>query len=271
MVEESGVYNGEAYDRRQVNIRYNHIALVPRGRAGNNCKLRLDDDEAIIYDKHIELEDPKMEMIKIDGQDFEVSSEIAKAFLNMEVKNDALFEKVKKGKAKAELSKEEAEEEAAKMKKKSDKSEAKADGLEEENKKLKEEASTKMDANTIDALVETRTSICETATSLVKEFKKDGLSNLEIKKLVITSVSPDVKLDEKSEDYIDARFDGIVENKESYSDKLKIAINNTTKLDVEGNPIVNINENKFDSAKARENMLKDSRNGYLEPLSTTRD
>jgi len=266
MLDESGVYNGEVYDVRQTNIRYNHVALVPRGRAGNNCKLRLDEDEAILYDKNIRLEDPKMETIKIDGQEFEVSSEIAKAFRKNEAKNDEAISAAKKETAKAEAKNDTLNDELKETKKTSAKLEAKADGLEDENKKLKEKAESKMDANEIDTLVEERTSICEAAGKLVKDFKKDGLSNLEIKKQVITAVSPDVKLDEKSEDYIDARFDGIVENMESYSDKLKDQINNKTKTDSKDN-----NETKLDSAKAREKMLEESRNAYTKPLSTTRD
>jgi len=105
--------------------------------------------------------------------------------------------------------------------------------------------------------VETRTSICETASKLVKDFKKDGLSNTEIKKQVIVAISPDVKLDEKSEDYIDARFDGIVENMDSYKDKLKDVINKETKKDSKDNND-NDNETKFDSVAARKKMLVDS-------------
>lgn len=39
-----GEWNGEKYDARQINIRYNHVALGPKdfGRAGNEVKLRMD-------------------------------------------------------------------------------------------------------------------------------------------------------------------------------------------------------------------------------------
>lgn len=42
-----GVFEGQAYDGRQVNIRYNHVALLPsgKGRAGAQCSLRLDSNE----------------------------------------------------------------------------------------------------------------------------------------------------------------------------------------------------------------------------------
>ena len=270
MLEESGVFNGEAYDRRQINIKYNHVALVPRGRAGNNCKLRLDEDEAILYDKHIELEDPSMETIKIDGVEFEVTEKCAKAFTKMEAKHDQAIKTTNKETAKVEAKLDAKNDELAEVKKDSAKMEAKADGLADENKTLKEAQENKMDANELDSLVEERTSICETATKLVKDFKKDGLSNQEIKKQVITAISPDIKLDEKSEDYIDARFDGIVENitSGSYEDKLKDVINSETKKDGEDK---NNKEIKFDSVKARAKMLEESNNAWEKPLSTTRD
>lgn len=267
MLEESGIFLGEVYDRRQVNIRYNHIALVPKGRAGNNCKLRLDEDEAILYDKHIQLEDNSMETIKIDGQEFEVSVETAKAFRKLEAKHDEAISTSKKETAKAEAKTDAINETMAEVKKASSKLEAKADGFEDEVKTLKAEKENKMDAETMDALVEERTSICEAASKLVKDFKKDGLSNLEIKKQVIVAISPDVKLDEKSEDYVDARFDGIVENMDSYKDKLKDIINDEVKKDGEDKN----NETKFDSAKSRANMVAESTNAWEQPLSTTRD
>lgn len=47
VVEDSGVYDGEPYDRRQVGIRYNHVGLGPEGwgRAGANVRLYFDANE----------------------------------------------------------------------------------------------------------------------------------------------------------------------------------------------------------------------------------
>lgn len=41
-----GEYNGERYDAVQKNIRYNHVAIVPKGRAGSEVRLRMDGDDA---------------------------------------------------------------------------------------------------------------------------------------------------------------------------------------------------------------------------------
>jgi hypothetical protein len=50
--ETPGVYRGESYDRIQRNIRYNHVAIVRRGRAGSDVRIRLDsEDNAEIEDE----------------------------------------------------------------------------------------------------------------------------------------------------------------------------------------------------------------------------
>ncbi len=47
VVEERGTYDGQEYDHRQTNIRYNHVALVDRGRMGN-ARLMLDSADAVM-------------------------------------------------------------------------------------------------------------------------------------------------------------------------------------------------------------------------------
>lgn len=42
LIAERGNYQGKQYTHRQKNIRYNHVALVSEGRAGDAAKLRMD-------------------------------------------------------------------------------------------------------------------------------------------------------------------------------------------------------------------------------------
>lgn len=46
IVQESGIYDGEAYDDRQTGQRWNHIALVPSGRSGSQVRVMLDSGDA---------------------------------------------------------------------------------------------------------------------------------------------------------------------------------------------------------------------------------
>lgn len=47
VVRADGTYQGEQYDHIQKDIKYNHIALVQRGRAGPQVRLQLDSADAI--------------------------------------------------------------------------------------------------------------------------------------------------------------------------------------------------------------------------------
>lgn len=75
LVPEKGVSpEGEPYDFVQREIVYNHVAIVPRGRAGS-AALRLDDTGNQV------LEIPEMKTERIDGVDYEVDSPAHKAAL----------------------------------------------------------------------------------------------------------------------------------------------------------------------------------------------
>jgi len=60
ILQESGIFNGQIFDQKQVGIIYNHVALVPKGRAGSRCRIRLDSDAAVLSTENNE----DCEMIK---------------------------------------------------------------------------------------------------------------------------------------------------------------------------------------------------------------
>ncbi len=81
-------------------------------------------------------------------------------------------------------------------------------------------------------------------------MKADGLTNQEIKKAVISKLYPEMKLDDKSEDYINASFDFASENFKDNTESMKEtqeAIAESTKTDSK--------EFTVDSAKADLNKL----------------
>lgn len=47
VVKGLGEFNGEKYDAKQTNIRYNHVARVSNARGGDTCRIRLDSKGAI--------------------------------------------------------------------------------------------------------------------------------------------------------------------------------------------------------------------------------
>ena len=65
-IDESGEFEGERYDVRQTDIEYNHLAVVPIGRAGPGARLRLDaidgmmmTDESLSSDSDVKEEKTK--------------------------------------------------------------------------------------------------------------------------------------------------------------------------------------------------------------------
>lgn len=63
MDAESGTYEGEAYDCRQRDIRYNHVAIVKVGRAGT-ARIHLDADDAVLVEAEPAPPAPKPEASK---------------------------------------------------------------------------------------------------------------------------------------------------------------------------------------------------------------
>lgn len=252
IVDERGIFNGETYDERQTNIVYNHVSLVKKGRAGQNVKLHLDSaDEADLIEDQISPEEEEMAKIKIDGKEYEVTKDVADAFEAEQKKNkesmDAMEAKLKDSVPKKDM----------------EKAQAKCDALEDENKTLK----TKMDSANDETkkaeaqkaqneAVKARVSLITKASKVVKaDVKLDEMSDLEIKKAVIAAKRPTLDMKEKSESYIEATFDVVMD--EAANDKV-----NQEKLNKKGTEINKDSEDKDKkpqtSAEARAKMIADS-------------
>ena len=168
---------GEHYDAIQRNIRYNHLAIVPRGRAGN-ARLNMDGNQSI---EEVETMSTKIKMD--NGIEYEVPAEVKVAY-------DAMVEK------------------ADATKKDLDAMTAKFDSATAEIEKLKADAE-KAEADfkaKFDEAVKTTIELREIARKHGVE-KADELSNEEIKKAVVAKVHPKLNLDGKSAEYIEVAFD----------------------------------------------------------------
>lgn len=82
VVPEKGIApDGQHYDAKQTNIRFNHIALLPAGhaRAGSGAKLRLDgNQEPTMFVRHDDNASPASapkQLVKVDGIDVEKGSD----------------------------------------------------------------------------------------------------------------------------------------------------------------------------------------------------
>lgn len=180
LIEQKGVYNGQEYDCIQTNIKYNHLAVVERGRAGVS-RLNFDSFECgIIVDENIKLEREKMVKINIDNVDVEVDESVKKAF-------DSLNARLDNATTEADTLK------------------AKLDETEEQLKQAKEINSDSL----ISAKAKDRVELIAKASKIVNADSLYDLSDREIKLSVIKSRYDSLDLSDKSDDYVSARFDAI--------------------------------------------------------------
>jgi uncharacterized protein len=237
----AGEWNGQKYDAIQRDIVVNHVALVDMARAGQMARLRLDAQdaatEALVRDTTDAIassqgaEKIMPHVLKIDGLTYEVNDANAQASYDRQIKN--LTDEVAADKLRADN----ANALSAKHQKDTESLQAKFDTLENAQKSILAETVkiagaeisfadfrdvTKRDGflrGVIEKAAAERASlIVEARKHLGANEKfdayedKDGKpvaakSDLEIKRLVVLKLDKDAKLDGKSADYVQARYD----------------------------------------------------------------
>lgn len=186
--------DGKHYDAIQRNIRYNHVAVVPRGRAGV-ARLNMDGEQELDEEGK---GDPPMAMTKVrtdSGLEYDAAPEVG-----------VFVEKLRT--------------DAANQKKTTDQLQAKYDALLSDNEKLKKDAADadKKQKEAFDAAVTARVELLGIAKQHKIE-KADAMDNKAIKVAVIKSVRGDsFSVDGKSDDYIDAAFDMAKADKSKHED-----------------------------------------------------
>lgn len=190
IVHDSGNWHGVEYDEVMTEIRYNHIALVKRGRAGDSVRFRVGDsaDFDKIFNKIKPAHSAKesnMKQIMIDSVACQADEKVIDAYLaskkNLETANATI---VAKDKALQEL-------QGAK------------DAVDAELKKLKDSSLTD---EQIAKKVADQVALISKAKDMGVEVK-DGASALDIKKAVIKKAFGDeFKLDEATEGYVEGAF-----------------------------------------------------------------
>jgi uncharacterized protein len=181
MIEESGIYEGERYDAIQTNIRYNHLALVDKARAGDMAQIKLDSADGVSTNLLLTKEVLMTKKIKIDGAEYEVDQQIAQKYDEALDKNKILESKIEK-----------------------------LDGEIDALKKVNVELSQRDFAKEVSAAAVKRTDLLSTIKNCFdgETYEKAiALSDIGIKRMVLK----DAKVDNRSDEYIEARFDAMVE------------------------------------------------------------
>jgi hypothetical protein len=218
---ESGVYDGEEYDFRQKNIRYNHLALVDIARAGPMARISLDGEDAMQMSKE---ETKKMRKIKIDDNEYMMEDEAGAAVERM---MRDFHERIKKLEDCLDVA--HAERDSLKAVEEVDPpSEMKTRAVEEpKNEHYPEDLPkvSKVDSAEFRAAVKARVALEKHASKYLdsKTLENlDGMSDLSLKKAVISRIEKGSNLDGKSEIYIDARFDSAIDRLKSKREQAEV-------------------------------------------------
>lgn len=210
VVDISGSHHKDGeYDKMQTNIFYNHASIVDKGRAGSNVKLIMDAvAEVEKLNSKTNMEEKKMIKIKRDG------IAIGK------FKLDSIMEEVEDG-AKGVVDVllnhlDSATDALAFMQKDNDELQAKHDETVDAGKILQGKYDELSDPTSpvIQTMIKDRADLEAVAKQVdVKVDHEDGKAkdSKTIKIDIISKVHPDFKADEKSDVYIGARFDAVLE------------------------------------------------------------
>ena len=201
LVKEDGVYNGERYDYRQTNIKYNHLALVDRARAGGAASLNLDAGDALQIDAaetqtKPQKEQKTMNKVTLDGIQYDAAPEVANALEKANARADA------------------AEKALTESKVALDGETAKTSKLEAERDTLKENADKATNADAIQGAVKARMELERVAGKVFNADDAKEIANMDdaaIKAKVIVEKFPNANLDGKDAVYVQARFDAAAE------------------------------------------------------------
>lgn len=171
--------NGDRYDAVQRNIRGNHVAIVEAGRAGNVASVRMDT-AFLVESNSMDLEQAKQRIADLEIEKIGLEAKVSKA------EADRDREKARADKAEADR----------------DSEKARADKAEKAREDAKEG-----EADRVRARVELEG---KAKTILGEEFKVDA-SDRDLKVAVIAKVDGAFEAGEKSDDYIQARYDRAIE------------------------------------------------------------
>lgn len=181
--------NGERYDRIQRNIRYNHVALVPDGRAGPEVRLRLDSGGNQTGTR----ENANMKIEVINGVEYEIGTAAhAEAVRQRDKRRSDATTALKSVTADR------------------DKQKGRADAAEAELAKARTALKEAQSPQRLDKAVRIRAVVIKRASVVLpKEFKFDGLTIAQIKIAAVKARNPEVKLDGQTGDYINGMFRAI--------------------------------------------------------------
>lgn len=233
LIEESGVWDGVPYTHRQKNIRYNHLAIVDQARAGRMARINMDGFAVQLHhdEEDKSMTDKEMQTVNLDGLTYRADAEVAKA-----------YEKALSAKEKALNAEKQVRMDAEALKGQVDELKAQLEAVK----------ATHNDEAMAKAVAE-RVALLETVKRVVNIDGLQGSSDRLIKETVIKA-KHEINLDGKSDDYVNARFDALIESLPSVEDealaKQKQAVANVNRDTAQKADLRQVLNEKYHGGKA---------------------
>lgn len=231
--------SGSEADYLQTRIRYNHVALLPRGRANEGTtdrpvRLRLDGEGNQLPADDGHEERMKLVKIKIDGVEYEVPEAVAAHVATESKRADEATELYTKADDKAKA----AEKKAAEQSARADTAEAK---LADVSKQKQDEAEVGKQSE--------RYALLKQAEQVTKKKPEEllKLDSAGLKKAILVAERPDLKLDGKDAAYIDAAYD--MRPKRDSASALRMLPQQATRGDSEESPLVKLRRERAEKQK----------------------
>jgi len=204
VVERPGIWGGVAYDAIQTNIRYNHLAIVDEGRAGDDAVLKMDGamvaEECGGTKRKNEKNKPKKKGdgmdkdIVLDGLTYTVPGHVA-----------ITLDKAIAGAKDAEAAKLKADEALVEVTTERDTLQGKFDQSEKEVVELKAKLDDCIPKAEVAAFA-AKAQKLDAAVTKSKAVVAEDATDLDKKKAVILAMDAEAKLDSVSEGFIDGAF-----------------------------------------------------------------
>lgn len=192
--------DGSQYDAVMRNIRGNHIAVVDRGRAGPGCRI---GDSFVQTQEH----EMQLKLVLVDGIGVETNDAGERAIVKLQGDINGLRDAAKAATVAHDTA-----------------LAAKDTELAAKDATIAELQAKVLDAAALDQLVADRSALVAQATKLVANFDAKGKDAATIKRAVVQAKCGDAAVQDKSDAYVDARFDTLVESLGSTTDALGDAI-----------------------------------------------
>jgi hypothetical protein len=191
---------GQPYDGVQRNIRVNHIAIVPRGRAGPEVRLLLDsiDSEDAIdippdakpAAKFTNTPSRTMALVKLDSVDVELPAESAGLVMSYVRDTTSRLDTLEKDNTTLAEQLELAQQEIQSLAGEKEAAEGRADEFEAQLAELEENGETRIDVAELDSLIEQRLDTLQTlAPAFPDDYVFNGKSEAELYREAFTNLT----------------------------------------------------------------------------------